>query len=77
VCLIRFRWLHYCPNARQSDAAVAEAQSDARGYRFEPAEKTVIFPASAVLTRKETLAAVQKLVRVGGAGGYLPLHTAQ
>jgi|EP00037_Helgoeca_nana_P004148 hypothetical protein len=32
--------------------------------------RPVVFPASAVLTRKETHAAVQKLVRVGGVGHW-------
>ena len=68
--LLRFRWLHFCPSAQQTDPAADGGFTQARGYRFAAAEKTVVFPAIAVITRSKTHAAVQALARVGGAGHW-------
>jgi hypothetical protein len=79
VCLIRFRWLHYCPNARQSDAAVAEAQSDARSYsssmlrRQSFSLRVQCSHGKRRTPRFRSLCVLEALV----TSGYLPLHTAQ
>ena len=58
--LIRFRWLHYCP-AKTSPSKTLEG---ARAYQFLPGDAdTVVFPASAVITKKATVTAAQELWR--------------
>ena len=58
VWLIRFRWLHYKPLAVCADGS--------RGYQFQPGEKTVVFAAQAVVTRKEPNIALQSLHQADG-----------
>jgi hypothetical protein len=80
VYLIRFRWLHYCPNARQSDAAVAEAQRDARGYRFASLLRRRSFSLRVQCSHGKRRTPRFRSVCVWEAldtGGYLPLHTEQ
>jgi len=57
-------------SAQQIDTAADGGATQACGYKFAPAEKTVVFPASAVVARSKTHAAVQTLARVSGTGHW-------
>jgi len=57
-------------SAQQIDTAADGGATQACGYKFAPAEKTVVFPASAVIARSKTHAAVQTLARVSGTGHW-------
>jgi len=64
VCLLRLRWLHYRGQTAQPPAGSAVG-AGARGYQFETAEKTFVFPAQAVLTKVKPCAALQQLCHDG------------
>ena len=74
VWLVRLRWLHFCPTAvPPSDL---EGLVGARGYRFQPGEAAVVFPASAFIANESSHKAAQTLVKPGlegqGALRWLP-----